>query len=169
MSTTEAEPLAEQYFDAFNRRDFDLGASLVAEECEWLHVATGEVFRGPEGYKESASRWTRAFPDATVVIVRVLHSGTDLAVEVIARGRHEGTLLTWTGEIPPTGRSSELRLCYVMTVEHGKITDARIYYDTSTMLRELGIVSDRLISVGLRAVRLRDALTRSLGRRRWHA
>jgi steroid delta-isomerase-like uncharacterized protein len=169
VGATEAGSVAEQYFDAFNRRDFERGAGLVAEECEWLHVATGEVFRGPAGYKESASRWTRAFPDATVEIARVVASGTDLVVEVIARGRHDGTLLTWAGEIPPTGRSSELRLCYAMTVEHGKITDARIYYDTGTMLRELGIVSDRLISFGLRIVRLRYALARSLGRRRRHA
>jgi steroid delta-isomerase-like uncharacterized protein len=160
VDTTEATRVAKQYFDAFNRRDFALGAGLVAEGCEWLHVATGEVFRGPEGYKESASRWIRAFPDASVEIVRVLGAGPDLAVEVIARGRHDGTLATWAGEIPPTGRPSELRLCYAMTIEHGRIVGARIYYDTTTMLRGLGIVSDRLVSLGLRLVRLRHALRR---------
>ena len=163
VDTTEATLVVEQYFDAFNRRDFELGAGLVAEGCEWVHVATGEVFRGPGGYKESASRWIRAFPDATVEIVRILGSGPDLAVEVVARGRHDGTLRTRAGEIPPTGRPSELRLCYALTVEHGKITGARIYYDTTTMLRGLGIVSDRLISLGLRLLRFRHALARSRG------
>ena len=162
MDTTDGKLVAEQYFDAFNRRDFALGAGLVAEGCEWLHVATGEVFRGPGGYKESASRWIRAFPDAHVEIARVLGSGPDVAVEVIARGRHDGTLQTWAGEIPATGRPSELRLCYALKIEEGKITGARIYYDTTTMMRGLGIVSDRLISLALQLVRLRHALTRRL-------
>ncbi len=37
--------------EAFNARDLDRAAGYAAEDAEWVTVATGETFRGPEGYK----------------------------------------------------------------------------------------------------------------------
>jgi hypothetical protein len=52
MSAQDNAMLARAPYEAFNDRDFDRAAALVAEELEGVNVATGETFRGLEGYKK---------------------------------------------------------------------------------------------------------------------
>lgn len=42
------------------------------------------------------------------------------------------------GEIAPTGRSVELRLCDCIRIEDGKSYGSRIYFDMLDLLRQLG-------------------------------
>jgi hypothetical protein len=51
MSAQDNAMLARAAYEAFNDRGFDR-AALVAEELEGVNVATGETFRGLEGYKK---------------------------------------------------------------------------------------------------------------------
>jgi ketosteroid isomerase-like protein len=45
------------------------------------------------------------------------------------------------GIIEPTGRSVEVRVCYVQDIAEGFIRRIRAYYDTATLMRGLGLVT----------------------------
>jgi steroid delta-isomerase-like uncharacterized protein len=55
-------------------------------------------------------------------------------IEFTFRGRHTGALMG----IPPTGRHVEVPMAGVYEVGGGEIQRARLYYDTATLMRQLG-------------------------------
>ena len=148
MSARDNEALARGAHEAFNERDFDRAAGYVAEDLEWVNVATGETFRGPQGYEQYMRGWAEAFSDARTEITNVL-AGDDFAVvEFVGRGTHDGALRGPAGEIPPTGRSVEVRFCEVHQIEDGKISRSRTYFDVTTMMAQLGLMPAPEVAAG---------------------
>lgn len=131
--------MARQQYDSFNSRDFEKGATLVSPETEWTNVPLGRTFKGVDGYWEHLQSWASAFPDLTMEVIATYPGSDWIVSELLARGTHEGPLTTAVGEMPPTGHSIELPLCEVMLIRSGKIAAARLYFDASTLLRQLGI------------------------------
>jgi len=86
MPAQDNAALVRTAYEAFNDRDLDRAAALTAEELEWLNVATGETFHGPEGYKQYMQGWVDAFPDSMTEIVEV-SAGEDL---VLCQGSMDG-------------------------------------------------------------------------------
>ena len=56
-----------------------------------------------------------------------------------APGTHDGPLRTPTGEIPSTGRSIELEVVEVIGIRAGKIAAISNYWDSATLMRQLGV------------------------------
>jgi predicted ester cyclase len=63
--------------------------------------------------------------------------------EHLGRETHTGPLVGPSGELSPTGRAVELRIGEVYRIEDGKIALMRAYYDSSTMMRQLGVFPPR--------------------------
>ena len=77
--------------EAFNTRDLDRAVAYATEDAEWLTVAMGETFRGPEGYRRYMQSWLDAFSDASTEVTAI-HAGDDFAVvEFTGRGTHDST------------------------------------------------------------------------------
>lgn len=140
MSARDNAAIVREAHAAFNARELDRAVAHAAEDLEWVVVATGEVFRGPEGYRRYMQGWIDGFPDASTEITAV-HAGEDFAVvEFVGRGTHDGTLRSAAGDVPPTGRGSENRFCEVVQIRDGKISSARTYLDMATMMAQLGLM-----------------------------
>ena len=90
--------------------------------------------------------WADGFPDGTVTVERVIASGDYVVVEFTGRGTHTGTLVTSMGEIPATGRSLTLQLCDVMEFKDGKVRDQKTYFDTGSMMAQLGLAAEQTAS-----------------------
>jgi ketosteroid isomerase-like protein len=71
MSARNNEAIVRETHEAFNARDLDWAAAYAAEDAEWVTVATGETFPGPEGYKRYMQGWTAAFSEASTEITAV--------------------------------------------------------------------------------------------------
>jgi steroid delta-isomerase-like uncharacterized protein len=140
MSATENAKLARSLYDWWNARDFDRGMAQTTQDVEWRNIATGQSFRGPQGYRQFQTGWAEAFPDAQVEVMNVIADEQGAAVEFIGRGTHTGTLVTPQGEIPATGRTVEVRFCDVMQLQGGKIVGGHTYFDAATMLAQLGLL-----------------------------
>ena len=82
-----------------------------------------------------AETYTAAFPDIQLEITSELSTGDRSVVEFTARGTHQGEL----DGIAPTGRSVEVQVCNLIEVRDGKIVLEREYFDSASMLRQLGI------------------------------
>ena len=87
--------------------------------------------------------WATAFPDGMAVVDRVIASGAHVVVEYTGRGTHTGTLSTSMGDIPATGRSVTLQMCDVLEFENGKVRSQRSYFDTGSMMAQLGIGAEQ--------------------------
>ena len=69
-----------------------------------------------------------------------------MVVEYTGRGTHTGTLSTSMGDIPATGRSVTLQLCDVIEFKDGKVHRQRTYFDTGSMMAQLGLLAEQTAS-----------------------
>lgn len=127
-------------FDAFDRGDLERASATVSEDFQLVDVATGQTFSGPAGAREWLQTFRTAMPDAGTEIVSVLADGPRVATEHIGRGTHNGRFVTPAGTIPATGRRVELRIAELYELRDGKITRLLAYYDSGTLLRQLGLL-----------------------------
>jgi predicted ester cyclase len=74
-----------------------------------------------------------------ITIDNLIASGDVVVVEFTGRGTHTGPLVTSMGEIPATGRSLTLKLCDVVEFKDGKVASQRTYFDTGSMMAQLGL------------------------------
>src|SRR3712207_4365356 len=126
MTAQDNAKSARTAYDAYNQRDFDRAAALADENAEWINMATGETFYGPEGYRQYLQAWATAFPDSIIEITNQVADEDGVATQFTGRGNHAGPLHGPTGDISPTGRSVEIQFCEVMTMQNGKIVRAQV-------------------------------------------
>jgi len=136
---TDNESLARRLYEAWNERNFDETAAAAAPDGTITIVGPGDTFRGPEGSRQFSEMWAAGFPDGAVTVDRVIASGDYVTVEYTGRGTHTGTLATSMGDIPATGRSMTLELCDVIEFKNGKVQSQRTYFDTGSMMAQLGL------------------------------
>lgn len=142
MSAHGNEAIVREAHEAFNAGDLDRAVAYAAEDAEWVTVATGETFRGPEGYRQYMLGFKDAMSDASTEITAV-HAGEDFAVvEFIGRGTHDGPMASPGGEVPPTGRPLETRFCEVFDIRDGRISGVRSYFDLAGMMIQLGLMPE---------------------------
>jgi steroid delta-isomerase-like uncharacterized protein len=142
MAHEENARIARSVYEAFNDRDFGRGLEVVAQDAEWLNVATGEVFRGRDEFRRNFEQWAAAFPDGRCEEIEV-HAGDGFAVvQFTGRGTNTGPLRTPQGEIPATGRRVAIQFCDVHRITAGKIAGGRAYWDMATMMAQLGLLPE---------------------------
>ena len=147
MTPKETLALAKNLYALFNQRKLDEAAKTIADDCTWTNVATGETFKGPSGFKAFAQGWITTFSDARVEIQNQIATEDAVVTEFFGRGTHDGPLKSPTGSVAPTRKKLDMRFIEVLTIRNGKIAEARAYFDTGTLMRQLGIMPE---SVGTR-------------------
>ncbi len=135
--------IATRTYDLWNARDFDAFAAAHADDAELINVGAGQTLHGPSGAREFAEAWATAFPDGRVQIDRVIEAGNTVVVEFTGTGTHTGTLAGPAGDIPATGRQVTLHLCDIVDIADGKISRVRTYFDTASLLGQLGLMPTR--------------------------
>jgi Predicted ester cyclase len=129
------DAVIREHMDAENRLDFE--ATLATfEHPRYELVATGQVFDGAEevmGYYR-ASR--AAFPDQRNEIHTLRHADDAVITEFDLLGTHEGDFLG----VAPTGKAFRCRMTAIFEFDDDRIVCERIYFDSGTILRQLGIV-----------------------------
>jgi steroid delta-isomerase-like uncharacterized protein len=138
--------LARRLHEAWNERSFDEMAEASAPDAKITIVGSGDTFEGREGSRAYNTMWADGFPDGKVTVDRVIASGDYVVVEFTGRGTHTGTLVTSMGDIPATGRSLTLQLCDVMEFKDGKVQSQTTYFDSGSMMAQLGITAEQMAS-----------------------
>lgn len=133
--------LARTLYEGWNERKFDEIATAMAPDGKIVVVGTGDEFVGPEGSRRYNQQWYDGFPDGRVTIDNIVSAGDTVVVEFTGRGTHTGPLATSMGEIPATGRSMTLTLCDVLEFKDGKVVAQRTYFDTGSMMAQLGLMA----------------------------
>lgn len=137
MPISKRVKLVRDHVKAENAGDYE-AALATFKHPRYEYVATDEVYDGPE---EVIAHWTelhRAFPDQEVEIVKLRRADDAVVMEAVARGTHSGPLRG----LPPTGRRYELQFLAIFVFEGDALIGERVYYDTATLLRQLGIARE---------------------------
>jgi steroid delta-isomerase-like uncharacterized protein len=141
MSETDAVSLLREVLDGLSAHDLDRVAAVVDERFEFVDVGGGDKAHGREEWRAFCGRFLKAFPDLHQDVTNLVAAGDSAFAEVVARGTHTGPLETADGEIPATGRTIEVPFCVVVHARGGLLVDGREYYDSATMLSQLGLLA----------------------------
>jgi steroid delta-isomerase-like uncharacterized protein len=128
------EDLVRKHVEAENAADYET-ALATFQHPRYEYVATDEVYDGADEVMAHWRELDRAFPDQAIEIV-ALHSSDDaVLMEAVARGTHTGPLRG----LPPTGRRFEQPFLAIFIFEGDALVGERVYYDTATILAQLGV------------------------------
>ena len=132
---TRRDAVIRDHMESENRKDWE--ATLATfDHPHYELIATGQVFDGRDdvlGYYH-ASR--SAFPDQRNEI-HALHFADDaVIVEFDLLGTHDGEFLGFA----PTHRSFRTRMIAVFEFADDRITCERVYFDATTILRQLELL-----------------------------
>lgn len=131
------EKLVRKHVEAENAADYET-ALATFQHPRYEYVASDEVYDGAEEVMAHWREFDRAFPDQQIEIVK-LHTADDaVLMEAIARGTHTGPFRG----LPPTGRRWKQRFLAIFVFEDDGLVCERVYYDTSTVLQQLGIARE---------------------------
>ena len=133
---SKREEIVLEHIDAENRCDYE-AALATFDRPRYEFVATDEVFEGADQVMEHWLEFDRAFPDQRDEVIAFHHADETVLVEAISRGTHLGALRG----LPPTGRSFELQFACIFVFEGEKLVCERVYFDTTTIMEQLGVAS----------------------------
>ena len=137
------EEIVREHMDSENRHEFDATLDTF-EHPRYELIATGEVYDGPEEVSGYYDDTRRAFPDQRNELLALHHADDAVLVEAVVRGTHRGPLRS----LPPTGREFELPILAIFAFEGDELVCERVYFDQTTVLRQLGIARDPLSLTG---------------------
>lgn len=127
-------------YDGFNTADMPLLMSLVTDDFELQDLAVGMSWHGKQGWGEWLQNWATSMPDAQVHLETIIAQDDLVMTEHTGGGTHTGVLNTPAGAIPPTGQKLQLKIAEVFEMQAGKIKVMRAYWDTGTLMRQLGMM-----------------------------
>lgn len=145
MAAQDNLALAHLLIDLYNSHQSDpewsekAGATFAADST-FTNVPLGGTLPGAEGWKQYTMFFAEAFPGSQVELANIFATDDQVVIEFTGRGTNTGTLHTPMGDIPATGKSAELRHCNILQTKNGKIVSSRAYYDTMTLLQQLGLL-----------------------------
>jgi steroid delta-isomerase-like uncharacterized protein len=129
------EAVVREHMESENRHDFDATIATFAHPRYEL-IATGQVFDGEEEVRGYFAASRGAFPDQRNELVSLRHLDDGVAVELDLLGTHLGPL----AGIEPTGNTFRCRMVALFLFDDSDgIVCERVYFDSGSILRQLGI------------------------------
>jgi steroid delta-isomerase-like uncharacterized protein len=137
-AAAKPEMLARSLYENFNAGNVEKSTELIADDGEWVDVPSGATFKGPKGYVDFWNGWKTAFPDGKVEITNVVCQGDVVMTEFTGHGTQTGPFTGAKGTVPASGKKVELKCLEVMQCRDGKIVRGRMYYDSGTLMKQIG-------------------------------
>lgn len=128
-------------YELFNKKEVDGLLNLVTDDFVLHDMALGMTWHGKTGWKEWLDNWAISMPDAKTRIDSIAGDGDLIFTEHTGTGTHTGPLQTPGGAIPATGKTITLQFAEAFSLRDGKIRQMKAYWDSATMMRQLGLLS----------------------------
>ena len=148
------EAIVREHMESENRHEFDVTMATF-HHPRYEIVATGDVYDG-EAEVAGYFRETRAaFPDQRNELIALHHADDAVIAEFDLKGTHLGSFRG----LPPTGRDFTCRMTALFLFEDDRLVCERVYFDSATIQRQLGIAHDPTSLAGRAATVLNHPLT----------
>jgi steroid delta-isomerase-like uncharacterized protein len=148
------EAIVREHMASENVHDFDTTIGTFAHPRYEL-IATGEIYDGEEDVRRYYAESRSAFPDQRNEVVALHHADDAVVVEFVLLGTHLGPLRA----LPPTGRAFRCRMTALFIFEDDRLLGERVYFDQTTILRQLGLAHDPSSLLGRVSLVLTHPLT----------
>jgi steroid delta-isomerase-like uncharacterized protein len=148
------EAIVREHMASENVHDFDTTIGTFGHPRYEL-IATGEVYDGEQAVRGYYAESRTAFPDQRNEVLELHHADDAVIVEFMLLGTHLGPLRA----LPPTGRSFSCRMTALFVFDGDRLVNERVYFDQSTILRQLGLAHDPSSLAGRLALVLTHPLT----------
>jgi len=148
------EKLVIEHMESENRHEFDVTMDTFHHPRYEL-IGTGDVFDGQREVAAYFEETRTAFPDQRNELIALHHADDAVLVEAMLYGTHGGPFRG----LPATGRKFEMRFLAMFIFEEDRLVCERVYFDSGTVLRQLGILHDPLTLRGRVATVLNHPVT----------
>jgi steroid delta-isomerase-like uncharacterized protein len=131
----ERDAVIREHMESENQLDFDVTIATF-DHPRYELVGTGQVFDGEEEVRNYYAASRAAFPDQRNEIHSLRHADDAVVVEFDLLGTHLGNFAGFD----PTGRTFRCRMVAIFEFDGDRILCERIYFDSGTILRQLGLI-----------------------------
>jgi steroid delta-isomerase-like uncharacterized protein len=140
VSTVQSiEKLGTALIDAFNTRDMNYWARLLADDFVASYPGARPLNR--EQARMYNEAFLPAFPDIKFEVQRVLVDTDCIVTHWTASGTHTGSLMMLSGQaLPPTNRQASVPGVFIVEVRDGKIAREFSYWNQVELLTQLGLM-----------------------------
>ena len=137
---TNAE-VSERGIKLFNENKIDEWAdAIAADDITFEDMAIGHKASGKEESTAYVQGWKTAFPDMVGQCNNRIESGNTMVEECSWTGTNTGEITAPDGsKIPPTGKTVNIKNCFIYEFENGKIKSMTNYLDMMGMMGQLGL------------------------------
>ena len=140
---SEVQLIAKNWIRAVNAHDPVAIESLLDGAFIW--ELGGSSTTGAAVSAEAWRKWFVGFPDFTFETLRTISDGDIVAQQVRMRGTHSGSFQfrgtnSLENGLPATGKAFDLPACAVHQIRGNRIVHLWAYWDTSTLLKQLGLL-----------------------------
>ena len=140
MTLTDAvrgarEAVVRDHMESENRHDFDTTIATFSHPRYEL-IATGEVYDGEDAVRGYYARTRAAFADQRNEVISLHHADDGGIVEFDLLGTHTGPL----AGMAATGGEFRCRMVALFLFDGERICCERVYFDSGTILRQLGLL-----------------------------
>ncbi len=132
------DAVIREHMESENRLEFDVTIATF-DHPRYELVGTGQVFDGEEQVRKYYAASRAAFPDQRNEIHTLRHAEDAVVVEFDLLGTHLGNFAGFD----PTGRTFRCRMAAIFEFDGDRIVCERIYFDSGTILRQLGLTGDQ--------------------------
>src|SRR3954454_6213753 len=148
------ERTVREHMESENRHEFDVTMGTFGHP-RYEIIATGDVHDGEAEVAAYFEETRSAFPDQRNELIALHHADDGVIAEFDLLGTHLGSFRG----LPPTGRKFTCRTVALFLFEEDRLVCERVYFDSATILRQLGIAHHPMSITGRVATVLNHPLT----------
>ena len=135
MSTEQNKMVARRLFEeVWNSKNLAVLDEMLAPNFVFHNSV--QTLYGPDGFKQFATTYHTAFPEAHFTIEDVIAEGDTVVLRWTARGTQSGELLG----IPPTGKQVTVSGITITLISNSKSVESWGEFDALGMLQQIGVI-----------------------------
>jgi steroid delta-isomerase-like uncharacterized protein len=138
VSAEENKAVLRRWIEAYNERDLETEANLLAPDYVAHVPAAPGPLEGLEAWRQFSGSFAEAFPDIRLTIQDIVAEGETVAARVAFRGTHSGEFQG----IPPTGKEVAFTSIEVNRVRDGKVEEHWVELDLLGLMQQLGAIPE---------------------------
>ena len=138
MSAEENKAVIRRWIEAYNERDLETEAEVLASDYVAHVPAAPGPLEGLEAWRQFSGSFAEAFPDIRLTVEEIFSEGDLVAARVAFHGTHRGEFQG----IPPTGKEVAFTSIEVNRVRDGKVEEHWVELDLLGLMQQLGAIPE---------------------------
>ena len=137
MSAEENKAVLRRWIEAYNERDLEAEAAVLAPDYVAHVPAAPGPLEGLEAWRQFSGSFAEAFPDLRLTVQDIAAEGDTVAARVAFHGTHRGEFQG----IPPTGKQVAFSSMEFNRVVGGQVEEHWVEINLLGLVQQLGVAT----------------------------